>query len=129
MTKYRNDHQLFHLKNDSITLLSIGYVQPLMGKYVVYIDDNFHYMEEGSRIKLGQFEICEEAVNACKGIVEEYFSKLESKHSFKELWEGYMLYGEDPFIVTDDANCKFSAWDYAKQRCKEFSSENEEMIE
>lgn len=95
-----------------------------MKKYIVFIDDNFHHGEETSRVKLGGFETCEEAVIACKGIVEEYFSRLESKHSFKELWEGYMMYGEDPFISTEDKNCKFSAWDYAKQKCKEHALED-----
>jgi hypothetical protein len=41
--------------------------------------------------------------------------------SFKELWEGYMMFDEDPFIVSDDANCRFSAWTYAKQRCRELT--------
>jgi hypothetical protein len=41
--------------------------------------------------------------------------------SFKELWEGYMMFGEDPFIVSDDINCRFSAWTYAKQRCRELT--------
>jgi hypothetical protein len=30
--------------------------------------------------------------------------------TFRDMWEGYMLYGEDPFIESDDPNCKFSAW-------------------
>jgi len=41
---------------------------------------------------------------------------------FKELWEGYMLYGEDPFIANDDNEDKFSAWGYAKQRCLEYTA-------
>jgi hypothetical protein len=41
--------------------------------------------------------------------------------TFRDMWEGYMLYGEDPFIESDDPNCKFSAWTYAKDRCRELT--------
>ncbi|MBW2109410.1 MAG: hypothetical protein JRI36_12215 [Deltaproteobacteria bacterium] len=93
-------------------------------KYVVYVDDNFHYEDESERYKLGEFDSCDEAINACKKIVNEYFQKLErGKSSFDELWGGYMLYGEDPFISTTDPDCKFSAWEYAKKRCREFSKQ------
>ena len=33
-----------------------------------------------------------------------------------------MMYGEDPFIINDDQEDKFSAWEYAKQRCLEYSA-------
>ena len=78
-------------------------------------------MDEGERYKLGDFDSCEDAVNACKKIVDEYFAKLEKgKHTFQELWDGYKMYGEDPFVSCKDKECKFSAWDYAKQKCKEY---------
>ncbi len=94
-----------------------------MGKYIVYVDDNFHNGDESERYKLGEFETREEALNACKVKVNEYFERIEkNKYSFKELWEGYMLYGEDPFISNDDSSDKFSAWKYAKQRCMEHSA-------
>lgn len=35
-------------------------------KYEVYVDDNFHFMDESERYKLGAFETCEEAIAACK---------------------------------------------------------------
>ncbi len=38
--------------------------------------------------------------------------------TFKDMWEGYMMFGEDPFIESDDPECKFSAWSYAKERCR-----------
>jgi hypothetical protein len=41
--------------------------------------------------------------------------------TFKEMWEGYMLFGEDPFIESEDAKCNFSAWTYAKERCRELT--------
>ena len=93
-------------------------------KYVVYVDDNFHYRDESERYKLGDFETCEEAVTACKKIVDEYFERgYEKGISFKELYGGYTTFGEDPFIVSDDEKCRFSAWDYAKKRSRELCGE------
>ena len=94
-----------------------------MEKYLVFVDDNFHNGEESERYKLGEFETREEALAVCKQKVDEYFERIEKgKHSFKELWEGYMLYGEDPFISNDDNEIKFSAWAYAKERCMEYAA-------
>jgi len=92
-------------------------------KYIVYVDDNFHLGEEEERYMLGEFDSCEEAVDACKKIVDEFMNLGYSEGmSFKELWEGYMMFGEDPFIQGGDPNCRFSAWTYAKQRCIELCS-------
>ena len=94
-----------------------------MKKYIVYVDDNFHLGDESERYKHGEYETREEAVNICKKLVDDYFSEIEKgEFSFKELWEGYMLYGEDPFISNDDEGKHFSAWDYAKERCKEYAA-------
>ncbi len=90
--------------------------------YTVFVDDNSHYMDKSERYKLGDFDSCEKAVKACKKIVDEFFARVTpGKSSYKELWQGYSMFGEDPFIVCDDRGCKFSAWDYAKQRCKELA--------
>jgi len=94
-----------------------------MKKYLVYVDDNFHQGDEGERYKLGEFQTRDEALAACKQKVEEYFDRIKKgEYSYKELWEGYVLYGEDPFIINDDQAEKFSAWGYAKQRCQEHSA-------
>ncbi len=94
-----------------------------VSKYLVYVDDNFHDGDEKERYRLGEFETRAEALMACKQKVDEYFERIErGKYSFKELWEGYMLYGEDPFISNDDREERFSAWQYAKQRCLEYAA-------
>jgi hypothetical protein len=41
------------------------------------------------------------------------------------LFESYRSFGEDPFVVPDspaDAPVKFSAWDYARQRCSQIAA-------
>ena len=92
-----------------------------MGRYVVYVDDNFHPGDESERYLLGEYDTREAAVSACKAKVDEYFERLvKGQHTFQVLWEGYKLYGEDPFIINDDCDEKFSAWEYAKQRCYEY---------
>ena len=89
---------------------------------MVYVDDNFHSGDESARYRLGEYRTRQEAVAACKSKVDEYFERIErGKYSFNELWEGYMLYGEDPFISNDEGREHFSAWDYAKQRCIEYA--------
>lgn len=88
--------------------------------YTVYVDDNFHYMDESERYKLGDFESCEAAVAACKKIVDDFLDQgYTPGMRFAELYGGYTMFGEDPFIVSDDARCRFSAWSYARQRSRE----------
>jgi hypothetical protein len=88
--------------------------------YKVMVDDNFHYQNEDERYELGTFLTAEEAIAACKRVVDE-----DLNNSYKpgdtgpELYERYTMFGEDPFIVPlDEADntVKFSAWDYAKER-------------
>ncbi len=89
-------------------------------KYLVYVDDNFHFLDENERYRLGEFETCEEAMAACKKIVDEFLEKgYKEGMSFEELYSGYTGFGEDPFIISDDKACFFSAWDYAKKRSAE----------
>jgi hypothetical protein len=85
-------------------------------KFTVYVDDNFHYMDESERYTLGEFDTEAEAIQAAKAIVDEFLeSGYSSGVSAKELFDGYKMYGEDPWI----SGVKFSAWDYARQRCEE----------
>ena len=87
--------------------------------YKVLVDDNFHYMDEDERYCAGEFPDAESALADCRRIVDEC---LESAYrpgmSAAQLWEGYVGFGEDPFIVSvGSPEVKFSAWDYARQRC------------
>jgi len=85
---------------------------------VVYVDDNFHYMNEEERYKSGDYATLEEAVSKCRRIVYDF---LEGEYKpgmlSKELYAQYCMFGEDPFIRGPSSD--FSAWDYAKRRCDE----------
>ncbi|OKO82496.1 hypothetical protein [Bradyrhizobium sp. AS23.2] len=94
--------------------------------YQVLIDDNFHYQDESERVKHGVFATPEEAVAACRSIVDEYLSgAFKPGMTADALFESYTMFGEDPFVVPDSpgaAPVKFSAWDYARQRCVEIAA-------
>lgn len=93
--------------------------------YQVFVDDNYHYQDEDERYKLGDFATFDEAVNACKATVDEFLL-----HNYKEgttaenLYKSYKDFGEDPFIVGENAPFQFSAWTYAKERCAQICGEN-----
>jgi hypothetical protein len=88
--------------------------------YTVFVDDNYHYMDESYRYKLGDFLTWEDAVNAAKALVDEFLIGNRSRiGNARELFEAYCHYGEDPFIDSEGAWEKFSARKYAEQRCKE----------
>ncbi len=91
--------------------------------YTVYVDDNYHLPPDDERYKLGDFATLDEAVEACKRMVD-HFLRVEASPNgtAAERYGQYTGYGPDPFIVTNDPDVghpPFSAWSYAKQRCEE----------
>lgn len=92
-------------------------------KYIVKTDDNFHYMDESERYIAGGFETAEEAIKSAKEIVDKSLKFLYREGmTTEELYDYYQDFGDDPFIVSDDKNCYFSAWKYAESKCKEICS-------
>jgi hypothetical protein len=90
--------------------------------YVVMIDDNFHYMDEDERVTHGSFATLEDAIAACKEIVDSSLAHLfESGMNAAQLVERYRHFGDDPFIVGPREHAEvgpaFSAWTYAASRC------------
>lgn len=72
-------------------------------KYEVHIDDNFHFMDEDERYKLGQFRTAKAAIRAAKKIVDEFLrSGYTPGMTAEELYQAYTSFGEDPFILSDD---------------------------
>ena len=92
--------------------------------YKVLVDDNFHYQDESERYELGVFDSYEKALEAAKQIVDKYLlSELTQEKSSSQLYDDYIGFGEDPFIVavppSEKVEPRFSAWDYAKTKCEE----------
>jgi len=88
--------------------------------YEVYVDDNFHYMEDDERSLDGTFSDCDAAVARCKQIVE---SSLQAQYqpgmTAEQLFESYKSFGDDPSIKSIDGACTFSAWGFAERRSAE----------
>ncbi len=100
-----------------------AHVEGLGHTYSVYVDDNFSLPPDDARYKLGDFATLEEAVAACKGMVDSFLkAEVPSDITAAERYEVYTHFGPDPFIATDDPGVghpPFSAWGYAKERCQE----------
>ena len=90
--------------------------------FKVMVDDNFHYMDEDDRYTLGHYDDCQTAIIACKQLVDKFLASCDVNQTAEELFSRYKSFGEDPSIKTDDPNCKFSAWTYAEERCRELAA-------
>lgn len=87
-------------------------------KYKVMVDDNFHYMDESERYTHGEFETSEVALSSAKTLVDADLNSLyRTGMTADELYQQYTSFGSDPYIVSEDQSCNFSAWSYAKERC------------
>jgi hypothetical protein len=79
------------------------------------------YMDESERVTHGVFDTADEAIAACKQIVDECLEPmLGPGMTARALYEQYMGFGDDPFVMPvdpDDAPVAFSAWEYAEERC------------
>ena len=97
-----------------------------MPNYRVLINDNAHYMDESERADHGIFANADEAIAACNNIVDdELHTMWKPGTTAKELYKLYVAFGPDPFVVPlnpKDPDVEFSAWTYAKERCKELVS-------
>jgi len=94
--------------------------------YKALVDDNFHFLDESERYEFGEFPTLEAALEASRRIVDQDLVHIyQPGMTAQQLFEGYKMGGEDPFIVSstpEDAAGLFSAWDYAKRRCEEMCS-------
>jgi hypothetical protein len=85
---------------------------------MVMVDDNAHYMDASERRRHAEFPTCAAAIAACQRLVDDHLrSAYRPGMTAEALWADYTRFGDDPFIVTTDEQCRFSAWDYARQRC------------
>ena len=93
-------------------------MQNSIKKITIYVDDNFHYMDESERYEAGKFATKEEALAVCKKIVDDYLlSAFEPGMSKKNLYESYLCFGDDPWF--HGCHPEYSSWKYAQTRCGE----------
>lgn len=88
--------------------------------YTVFVAENSAYMDESAQRRLGDFATWDEAAAAAREIVERSLRELHAPPMGAErLFELYTLFGEDAFVVPSDETHRFSAWDYARERCRQ----------
>ena len=85
--------------------------------YRVLIDDNFDFYDEGERDVHGTYASYEEALSVARDLVDRSLGHLyRPGMTAEELWTMYTDFGDDPFISPEDAESRFSAWEYARER-------------
>jgi hypothetical protein len=99
-------------------------VSPSVDSYEVFVDDNFHYMDEDERYSSGVFQTYSEALRHAKQIVDKSLRDLhETGKSADDLIASYVSFGEDPWIrPTPQGMERFSARAYAPQRAHEIEA-------
>ena len=84
--------------------------------YKVWIDDNFHVMNEDERVFHGEFDTPTLAIVACQKIVDANIESItENETDPDKAYESYVCFGDDPWIEGVD----FSAFEYAEIKIKE----------
>ncbi len=78
-------------------------------KYGVWIDDNYHaMMEPNTYHKYFEFDNKEDALKKCEELlIESLSNQYKEGSSFGDTVASWAMFGEDPFIRSDD--CEFSA--------------------
>jgi hypothetical protein len=89
----------------------------------ILVDDNFKFMDEDERYQHGVFDTVDEALGECRGIVDADLAAMAKPGlSPQALYNLYVSFGRDPFIICDGADDKaaaWSAWKYSKARCND----------
>lgn len=94
--------------------------------FIVHVADNFHHGDESESYKHGEFATWVEAVAAARTLVDRYLLEaLRPEMTEADLCRSYQSFGEDPYIVPIPEGEQFSAWEYARERCRELTAEHE----
>ena len=84
--------------------------------YKVWIDDNFHFMDEDERVFHGDFDTPTQAIVACQKIVDANIESItENETDPDKAYESYVCFGDDPWIEGVD----FLAFEYTKKKIQE----------
>lgn len=75
-------------------------------KYKVFVDDNYHYSDEGERYAVGAYDSLKEALEKREEIsIKSLVSLLENGITPDQLHTQCLMFTEHPFI--DGALCKW----------------------
>ena len=91
--------------------------------YQVIVACNFHYMDVSEHYVAGEFENPNDALQLAREIVEQSLPTYQNGMTVDQILDSYRALGEDPFIVPQADTSRFSAWDYAAQRCNEICAQ------
>jgi len=82
----------------------------MTNKYKVFVDDNYHYGDEGERYETASYKSLQEAINQCEEITIKSLTDLyEHGITADDLKAQWSMFGEDPFIRGADISVPFSA--------------------
>ena len=92
--------------------------------FKVFVGDIFHFMDISECYEHGDYETYEEAVAACKAMLDKCLPETcDEGKSAEELFREYVMFGEDPFVVpVPEGNVKFSARKYVMQHYEKICS-------
>ena len=103
----------------------------LSDKYKVYVDDNYHYMDEGERYEVGSYDSLEDALEKCKEITIRSLADLIEEGITPENHSAqWAMFGEDPFIFGGDGTVPFSARKFITvELCKAIIESHNKVIQ
>ena len=100
------------------------------GQFKIFVDDNFHSMDESERYEAGSYDSLDEAVNKCKELTIKSLKNLYEKGITPEkLQTQWSMFGEDPYVFGGRGAVPFSARKFVStELCKEIINSIENAI-
>lgn len=93
--------------------------------FVVRVANNAHYMDDEETYTHSEHPTWAAAVAAARQIIDRSLSEhLQPGMSAESLYARYTSFGDDPYIVSPPAGERFSAREYARQRCIELCNQS-----
>ncbi len=98
-------------------------------KYIVKVDDNYHYMDETERYEGNCYSNAEEAISECKRIVIESLESFYKKGiDANKLLSQWAMFGDDPFICGPESKVLFSAREFVTgDLCSQIIKEKDKL--